>query len=651
MTQIIRDGTSQEQRSPPALDPAHFRPDELSLTDLLYLGQRNAALLNFYALGNQPEGDWQALFTADESALLAILLTESQDLAPLHRAFRRFLHALRAARLGLSPAPSPESAPLLQLARRIESWRQCSRANPGAAAQRLHSQIDGLIRSRLSHAVTAQFDHLARLNATAPALRLGLGPDWYSTTPVPLPAADADIQEEESFLAELFQTGLHALGVLRRSAGQDFKGTLESGRHDPGFSLYLSFAQLYAQARSPLDDFSPRLQRFYYDQVLGFRPQPAEADSTYLLCQPDGATPEVSIPRGTRFIGGETAEGRNWHYAAPDELHFSPVQLAALYTLHCERDARRSPEDELIHACEGRTAVTAIRVGTLPTSLGKTYRPLFGQTRRDGPSAAAEPARLGFAVASPLLLLQEGQREISLLLHYRQPDPPAAGSVPASRPSYLSLEALLDTLCGNTPGATREGAFFKAFARMFRIELTTTEGWKTLGGYLPGCKVVDSSLPEHCLSLQLTLPEQFPAVVGHEPERDGEDYGTPHPILRLTLADDPYFYPYSFLSQLLLQEVEIKVSARRCRQVQVSNQFGPLNADLSFPPFGPQPNAGAYLVIGSREAFSKPLTALELQLKWEGLPPAGLEDHYRDYGLGWRDETFQVKLTALSDRQ
>ena len=59
---LQRDGTSQEQRPLPVLDPANLKLDDRSAEDFVHYAAQLSKLLNFYDLDGKVAGDWSGFF-------------------------------------------------------------------------------------------------------------------------------------------------------------------------------------------------------------------------------------------------------------------------------------------------------------------------------------------------------------------------------------------------------------------------------------------------------------------------------------------------------------------------------------------------------------------------------------------------------------
>ncbi|MDR4505838.1 MAG: baseplate J/gp47 family protein [Candidatus Scalindua sp.] len=76
---LVREGTSQEQRFSPALDPVYAPVDERTIAHRMVFAQAYATKLKYFNSNNAWEGDWQAFFNNDVSALLAVAAVQDVD--------------------------------------------------------------------------------------------------------------------------------------------------------------------------------------------------------------------------------------------------------------------------------------------------------------------------------------------------------------------------------------------------------------------------------------------------------------------------------------------------------------------------------------------------------------------------------------------
>lgn len=626
---LIRDGTGQSDRKAAALRPGYFRPDEMSLPDLLFLGSSFASQLAYYGADNRPSGDWSALFDNDASALLGSTLADSTRTDHWQQLFASFQERMQAFLMGLAPCPSPETVPVYGLDEKIRDWgKHCGR-NAEPTARRVGETIDGLIASYLNHARGALASYLAPHDGRHAAFVPEEPHEGANVARILVPpSVGAPYDEVAHFLSEIFGTYLNALGVIRKIAEEQFALSLSRGEHDPAIGLYLAFAQLFLKAKDSIGDFGQRQLRFYYDRILRFRRQRAQPDNADLVFVPDGTRARTPVRSGMQFIGGEDSDGKELIYATADEILVTDACVAALHTLYFDRDPLHSPEKDLNYATSAWTT-------SIPTSEAEQYYPLFGTSRSSG-KAISEDARLGFAIASPVLIMHEGRRDVVIDLHFE------AGAE--------NIEWLIEQLRAIISDATTEGAFYKAFSNAFSIRLTTAKGWSDVPAFVPAYSLVDKDVSADCLRIEFGLPENFPPVVAFDPKLHSGPYETDSAVVSFEIRSDAYLYPYDFLCRQSVRWIDITVKVHGCRDLALCNNNGELSAATAFAPFGPLPRVGSHFIVGSKEAFGKQLTALDLTVDWDGLPANGLEKHYQAYEAGIHAQSFRVALNALSDR-
>ncbi len=172
----------------------------------------------------------------------------------------------------------------------------------------------------------------------------------------------------------------------------------------------------------------------------------------------------------------------------------------------------------------------------------------------------------------------------------------------------------------------RERLSAEALAASFEVLLSGPKGW--LGPY--ALKAVSSS-DAKLRVLQFTLEADQPAVVDV-----GEVHVQPFepglPVAQVLLKADGLL-GHDALAGLSLQQVKLAVAVKDMRKLVLESELGVLDAKKPFLPFGPQPAEGSRFFIGCAEALAKPLSALSLNLVWQGAPAtqADLTTRYASY--------------------
>lgn len=251
----------------------------------------------------------------------------------------------------------------------------------------------------------------------------------------------------------------------------------------------------------------------------------------------------------------------------------------------------------------------------------------FGQ-RRGIPATDPAPP-LGWALASPLLGLGQGERSVVLTLVF-QPD----------NYNAKDIAALL----------AREERPQPAFPP-FQVGISGGKDW--VAPDTLQCESIDYPLPNtgklyKALRLTLGFKASAPALAA---PADGT---SPWPLLRLLPRQDGGMAaPYVLFQALALERVSLKVGVVGLADLLLANDEGALVAGRPFEPFGLSPAAGSALLFTHPELAGKRLDSLSLNLSWMKLPAADLGGHYKNYPA-WTsapaNTVFTAKLSLVDHR-
>ena len=650
---IIKDGTSQDERLLPALREGYVNVDEMRFEDLLAMASEYAALLKYHDADNRADGNWGGFFGADEACILASILATN-----LNAVEAEFFAFIRDADERLAQfrdgGADMQMLPAFRLASNIDAWLDRLGKLSSVAAVRARENIQGVIEKTLRPELQRLRLFLRQypVQGADEAFRT-FGPIWGGETrPDKSGSAIPGQSSGQPVVAEFLKSNFHAfsnaISFLQRGAVDILRVSLERHDHDPAIGMYIAFLRLFARVQDKANRFTMRHLDFYYEDVLKIKRREFVPDSTYLIVLPDTAGREMAIGKGTEFKAGLDENDVELIYAADNDLLATDAKVSSLHTLYFGRNSLSSPENSLASA-PGRggrrkrfaTSAKLNRIVAGGNNAASTSHPLFGVPQRTRDASQFEEARIGFAVASNVLLLKHGQRDISLTFKL------APGGKAGDPNSFAErLSRVLPT--------SKADAFFKAFRHMFRISLTGETGWFDVDDYLPLSQIVDEDgCEENSFKIQLRLPDSAGAVVPYSPEIHGGNFDTDLPVARFVVNPDAYLYPYSLLSEMAVREILIEVDVRGCTDIRIYNQYGPLSVDVQFNPFGPSPSFGDYLVVGSYEAARKKLVAFEVDVEWSGLPQEmnGFGEYYRAYSMSIDNAAFKAGLTVLRDRK
>lgn len=640
----ITDGTSQEDRFPRALKEGYIHVDEMAFEDLLAMGADYGRMLKFYNLKNEPDGDWVPFFTSDEAVIIAMILTT--DLGKIKTDFlnvflKDFFKEGGYGDYKLTQIPN------YHLAKKIDFWFKKLKTTESEAGKRLCQEIKGVIENKLREELHLLESFLRRYNKNiSEKFKQDFNQFWFYKEkekiypPPPLPPSD-NKSLVERFLKSNFHSFYNTILLFKESAKKHLPVSLKSETHSSAMGLYIAFITLFQKAQQKINTFTQTHLDFYYNDILKVQPCKILPDSAYLILHPDGEDTKVLIKEGTEFTAGIDENNKDVIYTADNDLLVHSAKVESLYTLYFERNPLTSPEKELCF-------VSGAKANKIPVLIekdsgeGKELKahPLFGAPKTDTEQRLFQNAELGFAVASPVLLLKEGERNINILFRIEY-------SLSEKEENLNDFPKRLKDIIGTNEA----DAFFRAFRHMFTICLTTENGWYEVCEYLPLIHVVDKVCEKDCLKIQIHLSPEVESIVPYSRDIHGKQYDTDLPLIRFIINPAAYLYPYSLLKNLIIKEIEIQVGVKGVKDLLLYNNLGQLDPNNPFNPFGPVPSVGSYFIVGNSEIARKHITGFEVDVEWGDLPleKGGFKEYYRAYELPFDNSVFEAGITVLKD--
>lgn len=670
----VRDGMSQQRRFLPALQPGYFNVDEMSLEQLLTQMQDYARLVNMPGVEFPINEIDPTLFARDEIIVMAqILAVNPRELE--HRFKARLLQEPDELEWVVTESGNPASVSGLTCL--IDRWWNLLRHSQSPAGEAMHGLLESVIRGlarefiRLYGAMPERIKQSRNLSEPFVQLMSEEVGQWTE------PAKGLN----EVALRSIYASLLKAVDMVQTSARSYLPVSMQSQNHDPALALRVAFTRLYQQLQHRVNRFTLDFIDFYFNQVLQARARPAQPDSVYLVMAAGVKERYIPLPKGTEFFAGIDGRSRDIVYASDEDTLITDAEVQSLYTLFFPRvnlDLRTKtivntieplvtgPETPLeSDAVEAKAlAITKRnlvklsegawlnRINAEPRAEKKVRdkflpQPFFGAPRvdisgdgRTGDNSQA--ARLGFAVASQVLLLREGLRQITVDLVFE-----TLRAQPWSKLTNIlrHLPTIKDTI------ADDKAKFFAYFSKMFQLSLTTAEGWFEIAEYKPAYRATDSTVKANAIRLEFCLPENAPAICAYNANLHGDQLNSILPVLRCTLRENYLQYPYDIVRQLVLREVRIRVDVQGCSDLLLHNNIGQLSPLSPFQPFGPMPEVGSYFIVGHEETRNKELLDWNLDIEWSGLPAVvdGFNRWYEGYLLPRDNHRFVVNASVLAD--
>lgn len=406
----------------------------------------------------------------------------------------------------------------------------------------------------------------------------------------------------QAFFPDAF---LNEKGLLSVDSIRDYL-TAASQKRDNGpfMTILLAFLHLYRYLQADINRLSGEHLKYYYEQVLRFQRRPPQPDRVHVIFELSPQADQHYLPAGIELKAGKDNLGKPLHYVTDRDIVVNRARIAQLKTILVEPTGR-------IYAAE--IANSADGLGAPLISAPPAW-PAFGHP------SMMQISTVGFAIASHLLWLREEQRTITVTLTFESLE---------SNPESPDVKALFSRLI---PYASGKDDWIELQLRAVQVM---------------GSKVI----------LDISARPDQPAIAPFAAEKLEGRFDTPFPVLKL--LQNPQQPSYHQLKTLNLQQIDLTVkvdansSQAGLQQLVVQNDYGALDAGGSFQPFGPAPSVGSLFYIGSREAFSKPLTSLTIQIQWADLPndptAPGFNGHYGGYNYTppLSNASFTVNLEVL----
>ena len=679
----IIDGTYQKDREPLAFQSGYFNADEMSFEMLLSMASEYAASFNYYNVVNQKDGHWDSLFNANEVVIMALIATT--DLERMTSDFSR----LETANINV-PAEY-----VVRVASMLDFWLQHLAAASTDSAALLRRDMHDMASANLLPGLHTAAEIIYRSDGGPERLSeiniAALSPLWnIASNEQHYRFEHAVAIESNNHFALMEQLELALLKMvesiryLKKVVSSTLEQSLKGQSHEPAIGLYMVFLKLYTVAQKRLNQFTERHLDFYYRDCLQTRPRDRKTESLFLRFEPAPSAKPFVVDKALEFTSEKNVSEDSILYQLKDPLLVRRASVTSLKTLYLQRNRLMSPERELGH-------VTRMKLyeRTLPSDDGGEQlnaMPVFGNVKSGMSLVGMTDARVGFCVASPILALKEGRREIDVTLDFIVPGEGALkklfsessfvdsiegfnawfgqvfsyyllmGEAFLNRPRREKLNELIarydnDHACEALISKSWQDIFYHLFKRPFLVSLSGENGWLAVSEYLVSPAIEDDNGNNSGLKLTLSLDHSDEAVVPYDRKIHGGDRDCELPMINILLDPESSFFSYSLLNSMVVNSIEIDVAVEGVKDVVVSNHLGRLDAAKPFAPFGPLPTRHSYMVVGSREAAGKQATSMELAIEWGDLPTlsGGFSSHYQDYDFVPLNADFKAEVSVLQN--
>ncbi|MGL4632810.1 MAG: hypothetical protein ACRCVT_16520, partial [Leadbetterella sp.] len=630
-SEIQRDGSGRLSRFLKALDPSYNPIDDRNLKDLLVFSKRFANQIRFYKTPDDTcdeDVSWKSFFKNDVAVLVASI--SAVDLKQIEKDYLE-------TRNSFDENPTIDAfkalfLPVLGIATRIDKWLFSSSPD-----FRLYQDLQLIVRSSLRVQILKVFelDKSAMVVNNSNDLGLEFEPQnqniWDLDVNIPLSMhlyAGADLKEQLRHASleidTIFNTCLQAITQIVDSSDEYFELAIEKfPRHQPHMALYIAFLELFSLAQAQLNTLTEKHLNFYYRDVLRLKEKTAQPDHVNLIFELAQDASTYLLPKGTPLLAGKDGLGMEQTYITDREVVLNKAQVKEIRNVY-------------IDTCGSKIkGIYARPVANSADGFGKEFADQEGKWHPFGVDAhryqngcgtiikrqVSHNAQFGFAIASPQLRLESGNRSIRLRIK--------------------GISRILKS------------------EKQFSVRLTHEKGWTENFVALPKSQADSASAALVAEGVSLSsmrarigdqikaprygiegdeifvfLPETSDAVTAYNPAIHTDiHYPTHLPVLQIMLQNDAFPIENDVFESCRLsfessnktvdgqtireKDFELEVQVSNYNKVIIKNEQGLQQAGTPFFAFSQMPTPGSPLYVGSEEVFNKPLDELRVNIVWQ----------------------------------
>lgn len=589
-----------------SLVPSAHLIDGRKELDWLYFLTEFSKLINFYNDTNTIEGNWNPFLLKDPVFLMASI--SKTNYKPLYASYKTSCTEIQKLSQEKNTANLSANAldklfdHLTSIYKIIERWTHYMQINN--EIYDLKNYIIHEVKSKLSvdfWAIQAFRQYLYNLSAKGLFI-VGISYQEFASFDTNLWSINKDkrpfwqifgFETEQNLFTSIANTPFACLDILTKigdklfnfleiiihHAANEFKKLSHKKSKFPDTTLLRSFVNVLKAQQDQLNGISQKHLDFYYTEILKQTPLPAFADTVFLCSTLAKNDSTFRLPQGTLFNAGVDAQKNPILFASQQNVNLNPAVITSVQTLSYQN--------------KYNTPSFSLQTIAKPTSIQKDQNNLvtswstFGETNpvvnlETNPETSV--TQIGISFASPILLLREGERTITLNFEFNTT---VDISLLQSATYYLSTQ--------------------KSWLQLETSQLTFA--------------VNNSPNTTATITINFTA-----AVIAIEPfliNPDGLECNMPMFKMLFQSVANPVNPPK-------ITSISIQVNVSEVKTFQLYNDFGELNTKNPFPPFGPIPLVNSNFIIGNNEIFSKPLDSFSIQIDWDKRP-SDFETYYDAY--------------------
>ncbi|MDP4262881.1 MAG: baseplate J/gp47 family protein [Bacteroidota bacterium] len=360
--------------------------------------------------------------------------------------------------------------------------------------------------------------------------------------------------------------------------------TITTRNITPHIALFLTFLALVQKLKTTVNAIPARHFDFFINTILQFKPKDGIADKAIVLLELPGNAVSFKIDQGSLFLGGKGFDQQDIIYKSEREIIVNQAKIT-----DWRSSFRNTGDFSKIYITAGADALKAEADKVIPDDKGWMA---FGDGRLKDAELKTVPAPTGWAISSPALYMQEGERSVFIDIFFDWTN--TTTPLPA-----------LDTPIAIDAYVTSEKGWLKADVLLSQYRASTQS-----------------------IIANIQVPASYPPIVpgANLPENISAKW----PILKMVVRPDINTNFYDILQYVAVKKIDLTVTVNGIKNVVLQTSTGIADPAHSFLPFGSNPAWGSKMYVGLNEIRYKNVRYINITYKWKKAPK-NFGVYYQEY--------------------
>ncbi|PKH50313.1 phage baseplate protein [Tenacibaculum sp. Bg11-29] len=378
--------------------------------------------------------------------------------------------------------------------------------------------------------------------------------------------------------------GTREYGKLKEDIAKTLNDFTKEAKLSPHLTLFVCFLKLLEFSKERFNKLTKRHLDFYYKEILQVDKKEAIPDQAHVIFELAKKITNQQIKEDTLLDAKKDALGKPLNYKTNEELIVNKASVGAIKTIY-NNNSDNLKKIKASHVANTKDGLEE------PLLADEPYWYPFGYPSKGKNVDELQDAEVGFSIASPMLLLQEGERTVTITIKFDA--------------DFEKESFKVDTLIENLK---LYGSGEEKWIEPTLIAINNAN---------------DGNLDvSNQIIFTFFLGYDSGAIVNYKEEFLLKKHKTTHPLVRFIfdISNDTGYNFYRFLASNTVNEITIKTVVKGVKSLKVENDNGLIKTKKPFHPFTTRPTEGSNFSVNYEEAFSKKWKDFTVNLRWKNVP-------------------------------